>query len=128
MEYMPTTTKNLTISPFGKFHVKTPIQILKQLQRKFGHNVYIYLHSKTKFPITSLELHLGLLLKSPIKQLESTNISKRQHIWQNIYIGKKNNTIKVHIDNMYAPPKYMPSIENILANITSHIVQENKIQ
>ena len=64
---MPTTTKNLTISPFGKFHVKTLIQILKQLQRKFGHNVYIYLHSKTKFPITSLELHLGLLLKSPIK-------------------------------------------------------------
>ena len=44
MEYMPTQTKNLTISPFGKFHVKTPIQILKQLQRKFGHNGYNDLH------------------------------------------------------------------------------------
>ena len=115
MEYMPTTTKNLTISPFGKFHVKTPIQTLKQLQRKFGHNKYNDLHIQTKFPLTSLELHLGLLLKSPITQLQSTKISKRQHIskkqhiWQKIYIGKKNKTIKVHIDNMYAPPKYMPS-------------------
>ena len=34
IEYMPAQTKNLTISHFGKFHVKTPIQILKQLQRK----------------------------------------------------------------------------------------------
>ena len=38
MEYMPTQTKTLTVSPFSKFHVKTPIQILKQLQRKFSHN------------------------------------------------------------------------------------------
>ena len=50
MEYMPRQTKNLTISSFGKFHVKTPIHILKQLQRKFGHDEYNELHiSKKKF-------------------------------------------------------------------------------
>ena len=44
MKLMPTQTINLTISPFGKFHVKTPKHILKQLQRKFGHNEYNELH------------------------------------------------------------------------------------
>ena len=44
MELMPTLIINLTISPFGKFHVKTPKQTLKQLQRKFGHNEYNELH------------------------------------------------------------------------------------
>ena len=65
-EYMPIQPNNLTISPFGKFHVKTPIQIQKQLQRIFSHNEYNDLHILTKFP-TSVELHLGLLLISPKK-------------------------------------------------------------
>ena len=84
MELMPALIINLTISPFGKFHVKTPKQTLKQLQRKFGHNEYNELHIQTQITTTSLELHLGLLLISPKNSLKAQEYP-RDNTYGNIY-------------------------------------------